>query len=182
MGTSLTEHLRLVKPDDIESINVDQLNDNYDKIDAFAKTVEKLPKGAMLRKSRNSVSGSMTHANLDATNPVTLKGGRMYKFTMNSVNTVTVADTIFQIQLHKAPTADSGDLVANLTPLGLKNFVQENHKAANASETSTLVVIIPQEVDDTFQMKITYQRIVGTGSVSCTAMNFVLEDIGALIP
>lgn len=182
MGTSLTDHLRLLKPDDIESINVDQLNDNYDKIDVFAKTVEKLPKGAILRKSRNTLSGQMTHANIDSTNPVTLKGGRMYKFTMNSVNTVTVADTIFQIQLHKSPTADSGDLVSNLTALGLKNFVQENYKTANASESSTLIVIIPQEVDDTFQMKVTYQRIAGTGTISCTAMNFVLEDIGALIP
>lgn len=34
MGTSLTTSLNLIKPDDLESVNVEHLNQNFDKIDA----------------------------------------------------------------------------------------------------------------------------------------------------
>lgn len=177
MGTSLTTHLRLIKPDDVESIDVEQLNSNYDKID---EAYNKLPRGAVLRRSRSTLSGPMTNANLEAINPVTLKAGRLYKFTMDSVNTVSNADTTFQIALHRCATTDSNISVDNMKPIGLKNYSQHRHNFAAVSESATTTVIIPQEVDETFQMKVTYIRVTGSGSVSCTAMNLVLEDMGVI--
>lgn len=46
MGTSLTTRRQLIKPDDVESINVDHLNTNWDKVDAMPLTlVGNLPEG-----------------------------------------------------------------------------------------------------------------------------------------
>lgn len=173
--SSLTDYLKLIKPARLEKYNVNNFNDNFDSLD---KAIEKLPRGVMLAKSRSASSSPMSNANLDATNPVTLKGGRMYKFTYDSRNITTNADTTYQINLYKCATTDSNISVDNLTALGLKNGGEFKHITANYTESAGFTAIIPQVADETFQMKVTYQRTAGTGNIVCIAMNFVLEDIG----
>lgn len=174
----LSTFLKLIKPAPVEKFSLSVFNANLDAIDT---AIAKLPRGAMMRRNRNALSGFMTNNNLDTVNNVTLKGGRIYKFTYDSVNQTNTADTVFLIGLHKAPTTDDPASVTNMTPLGLKNYAQGNYKAAGVNESTFLEVIIPQETDETIQMKITYQKLAGAGAVACVAMNWVLEDIGAIV-
>lgn len=173
--SSLTDYLKLIKPARLEKYSVNNYNDNFDSLD---KAIEKLPRGVIIARSRSSTSGAISHANLDTVNPVTLKGGRMYEFIFDSVNFATNADTVMQVILHKAATTDAASSVDNMTRLGLKSFTQLTFKQANLSQSSQLSVVIPQVADETFQLKITYQRVSGTGTVACDAMNWVLKDIG----
>lgn len=42
MGTALTNTHKLIKPDDLEGVDVDQLNQNWDKIDAIVPVIQGL--------------------------------------------------------------------------------------------------------------------------------------------
>lgn len=86
MGTSLTPTHKLIKPDDVEAVNVDQLNGNWDKIDASMPVVlaggipeGKTPKiwGGMVTTSTGAGGGNRTAAGATNQNGI---GGFWYGY------------------------------------------------------------------------------------------------------
>ena len=176
MGTSLTDHLRMIKADENEPLDVEQLNTNFDLIDA---AVRALPLGILYSNGAENLSTRTSGKQVITHNSsFTFKKGRRYLIVTEGTAYVTNLDTYFAINFYKDPDLSASSLnQTGLIRLTSRSSSFTGKKTASGETFSHWEEYIPA-ANETVQPKMLMERVAGTGEIVLQGFMWFIEDKG----